>query len=217
VVNVIGGLASVYFTLIRPWHLKWGATTEEVDRALPGDEFVPEPRLNVTHAVTIRAPLDQVWPWIAQIGQGRGGFYSYEWIENLLGADIHNADRILPEYQNPQVGDKLPLAQDGFGVPMAIVEPRRALVVHGDTRGDPKVMPGLKPGGFFNIVWGWHLDSIDAETTRLVERWRADWNPSLGTWIYMHLFLEPGAFIMERRMLLGIQRRAESNRGGGLA
>lgn len=217
VINVTGGLATAYFFLLRPRHLRWGATGEEVARALPGDDLVPEPRVNATHAVTILAPVEQVWPWIAQIGQGRGGFYSYEWIENLLGTDIHNAGRILPEYQNPKVGDKLPLAQDGFGIPIAIVEPGRALVVHGDTRLDPKAIPGLKPGEFFNVVWGWHLDSIDAQTTRLVERWRADWSPTLQNWVYMRLFLEPGSFVMSRKMLMGIQQRAESNGDGGLA
>jgi len=213
--NVVGGLASAYFMLIRPWHLKWGATDAETTGTLPGDEFVPEPRLDATHAISIHAPVDQVWPWIAQIGQGRGGFYSYEWIENAIGADIHNTDRILPEFQNPQVGDQLPLAQNGFGMPIAIVELGRTLVAHGDTRADPEAIPGMKPGDFLNVVWGWHLSPIDAHTTRLVERWRADWNPNVRNWAFMRLFLEPGAFLMSRRMLLGIQQRAESRARSG--
>jgi len=217
VANLAGSMATLYFMVLRPWHMKWGATDAEATDNLPGDELVPEPRLNATHAVTIHTPADQVWPWIAQIGQGRGGFYSYEWIENRLGADIHNADRILPEFQNPQVGDKLPLAQGGFGVPIVIVEPNRTLVVHGDTRSAPETFPGLKPGDFLNVAWGWHLRPIDAQTTRLIERWRADWNPTFKNWAYMRLFLEPGAFVMSRKMLLGIKQRAESQRDGNPA
>ena len=84
-VNLVGGITTLYLMVIRPWHLKWGATDEEVNRALPGDDLISNPKINATHAITIAAPIDEVWPWIAQIGQGRGGFYSYEAIENALG------------------------------------------------------------------------------------------------------------------------------------
>lgn len=211
VMNVVGTTVGIYFGAIRPWHLKWGATEQDVKRSLPGDDRVPAPKLNATHAITIRAPVDQVWAWLIQIGQGRGGFYSYEFIENWLGADIHNANRILPEYQNLKVGDTVPLASNGIGMPVALLEANKTLVLHGDTRTDPNAIPGMKPGDFFNVVWGWHLDPIGDHTTHLVERWRVDWNPSVKNWIYMRLFLEPGAFIMSRKMLLGIKQRAETN------
>src|SRR6185295_17289451 len=94
------GLAA-YAYLIRPWHLRWGATDEEVKMALPGDEVTPQPKLNATHAITIRAPVSDAWRWLAQIGQRQGGFYSYTWLENLVGCRMHNADRIVPEWQNP--------------------------------------------------------------------------------------------------------------------
>jgi len=76
----------------------WRATPAETKRALPGDELVPEPRIQITHAVTIAAPVERVWPWLAQIGQDRGGFYSYEWLENLAGCEMRNADRVHPEW-----------------------------------------------------------------------------------------------------------------------
>ena len=91
--------ASVYWFVVRPWHLRWGATDAEVARALPGDELVPDAKISSTHAITIRAAPAEVWPWLVQLGQGRGGFYSYDWIEDAMGLEIHSADRILPEYQ----------------------------------------------------------------------------------------------------------------------
>ncbi len=206
---LVGAALTTYAAVIRPWHLRWGTIDDEVDRALPGDEFVPHEKVCATHAVSINAPIERVWPWIVQIGQGRGGFYSYTWIENTLGADIDNTDRILPEFQNLKVGDQLPLAKGGLGVPVALIELPRTLVLHGDTRADPNGIPGLRPGDFFNVVWGWHLEPIDDLTTRLIERWLADWNPGLQNFLYMRAFLEPGAFIMSRKMLLGIKQRAE--------
>src|SRR5690349_9989833 len=82
----------VYIALVRPWHMRWGATDDEVRRPLPGDELVARPKALATHAITIRAPAAEIWPWLVQFGQGRGGFYSYDWLENLFGCDIHNVD-----------------------------------------------------------------------------------------------------------------------------
>ena len=209
-VNLVGGFTTLYLMVVRPWHLKWGATSEEADRLLPGDDLIPNAKINATHAITIDAPIDRVWPWIAQIGQGRGGFYSYESIENAMGLDIHNAERILPEYQHPQVGESLPLAE-GFGVPYVIVDAPRTLVVHGDTRTGSVSMPGLRLGDHLAVQWGWYLEAIDDHTTRFIERWRADYGPGVMNTLLYRLFLEPGAFIMERKMLQGIKARAEKS------
>ena len=130
-------------------------------------------------------------------------------IENLIGADIHTVDRILPEYQDLKVGDKIPLAQGGFGVPVKILEPGRALVMFGDTRRDRGAIPTLKPADYFATTWGWFLDPVDESATRLIERWRVDWNDSLSNSVFMRAFLEPGAFLMSRKMLLGIKERSE--------
>ncbi len=108
---------------MRPWHQRWGATQNEVEAFWPGDELIARPLVSSTHAVTIQAPVSKVWPWLVQIGQGRGGFYSYEFVENAMGLKMENADRILPEWQNLQVGDVVPLAPDGsVDLPVVILE-----------------------------------------------------------------------------------------------
>ncbi len=160
---------------------------------MPGDELIAEPTLVSSRAVTIDASPDAVWPWLAQIGQGRGGFYSYDWIENLIGLNIHSSDRILEEHQRPRVGDRVALAADGSGLDVERVEPGRALVLR-------------EPDGGW--TWAFTLNSTDG-TTRLVarNRWTTAGGP-LGFRLYMAL-IDPAAFIMERKMLLGIKERAE--------
>jgi hypothetical protein len=202
---------TTYWKLVRPWHLHWGAAQDEAQRSYPGDEFLPEAKMVAIHAITIEAPPQLVWPWLAQIGQGRGGFYSYDWIENIMGLDIHNVDQILPEHQNLKVGDLIPLSPDGFGIPVALLEPEQALVLRGDTRLDPEAIPGMAPGDYFAATWAFYLESQPGNRTRLIERWKADWSPSLKNTIFMRLFMEPGAFLMERKMLLGIKQRAEAH------
>jgi hypothetical protein len=208
---LVAACAAVYALLIRPRHLRWGASGDEIAQPLPGDELVPDPKLNATHAISIQAPPAQVWPWLAQIGQGRGGFYSYDWIENAMGLEIHSSDNILPEHQDLQVGDVIPLAPDGsMGLPVAILEPERALVLHGDTRIPDQISgPPMRPGDYMATTWGFYLFAQADGGTRLVERWRSDWAPRLSNTFFYHLFLEPGAFLMERKMLLGIKERAE--------
>ena len=157
IVGLTGGLAAVasYLFVVRPWMLSWGATEVETNHLLPGDELIPEPKLHATHAVNIQASPAAIWPWLVQLGQGRGGFYSYEWIENSMGLEIQNANRILPEHQNLKVGDTIPLAPDGFGVPVAILEAQRTLVLHGDTRqpGQGKAPP-VKAGEYLAVRLG---------------------------------------------------------------
>ncbi|HNT78066.1 MAG TPA: SRPBCC family protein, partial [Anaerolineae bacterium] len=106
---------------LRPLHLRWGATAAEVARPMPGDLA----RVGWTRAITIKAAPTAIWPWLAQWGQGRGGWYSYDWLENLLGFDIHTADHILPEHQQPQVGDPLCMARGVCNNAVFIVEPEQ--------------------------------------------------------------------------------------------
>ena len=141
--------------------LRWGATAEEVDAALPGDELVPDADLTATRAVTVDAGADAVWPWIAQLGQGRGGFYSYDFLENLAGRDIHSAERIVPEWQGIEVGDEVRFHPDG-GMTAVVVEPGRALVLRGG-------MPGTPP---FDFAWAFVVRGQPDGTTRLVVRER---------------------------------------------
>lgn len=206
---IVALIALGYWAVLRSRHLRWGATDEEVRRILPGDERVQNPKLRATHAITVAAPPERVWPWLVQLGQGRGGFYSYDWLENLMGLHIESAKRILPEHQRLAVGDVLPLAPDGFGVPVAILEPGRALVLHGDTRAGGPSSPNMRPGDYMNVTWGFYLEEPVDGTTRLIERFQADYNPSLPNMLFYRLLLEPGSFLMEQKMLRVIKERAE--------
>jgi len=181
---------------LRPWRTRWGATDAEVKKKLPGDELLPHPNWGFTHAVTIKASAAEVWPWLVQMGQGRGGFYSYEFLENLVGCDIHNADRIIPEFQSLQVGESIKLHPKA-PVPVAIVEPEHALVLHYEAD--------------FSSNWMWVLGKVDERTTRLISRWSGDYGPGLKNRLsYGPCFMEPIEFNMSRKMLLGIKQRAES-------
>ena len=183
--------------LLRPWYSKWGASEVEVEKRLPGDEQVPDPTLESTRAITINAPATGVWPWLVQMGQGRGGLYSYERLENLVGCDMHNAERILPEHQNLSIGGKVRLSK-GEGTPYFVVkavEPGRAIILGGD---DPPTS------------WAFILEPINEDSTRLIIRFRQDYEPSLGNVIGWRVFTDPITFVMERKMLQGIKLRAEA-------
>jgi len=217
IISILGGLAAAgtafivtYIFAIRPWHLRWGSTDDEVDLPLPGDDLVSNAKLKATHAITINASPAQIWPWLVQIGQGRGGFYSYDWIENTIGLDIHTANQILPNYQDLKVGDLIPLSEDEFGVPVVILEPEKTLVLHGDTREPgPGSPPVMKEGDHMASVWGFHLIPQEDGSTRLVERILIEWNESPLNTVFYRVFLEPGSFIMEQKMLRGIKERVE--------
>jgi hypothetical protein len=195
VLGAIGSVAalSAYAFLVRPWHLRWGATDEEVNMPLPGDEFVEDPKLNATHAITINAPAAAVWPWLVQLGQRRGGFYSYTWLENLVGCEMHNANRIVPEWQDLKVGDEVWLHPKAPPLRVLAIEPGRAIVLE--------------------KCWSFILHPIDENTTRLIIRGRGEFNPDLKNGLLNFLLwrgiFEPAHFIMERKMLLGIKQRAE--------
>src|SRR6476620_2516341 len=128
--GVIGGPVAAYTLLARRWQLRWGTTDKESEEQLPGDDLIESADITATRAITIRASADQVWPWIAQLGQGRGGFYSYDFLENLVGCDIHSADRIAPEWQDVEVGDEVRFAP-AVGLVVAVVERGRSLVLRG--------------------------------------------------------------------------------------
>jgi hypothetical protein len=178
--------------------LRWGATDEEVAATQPGDDLISDANVTATRAITIRRSPDVVWPWIAQIGQGRGGFYSYDFLENLLGFDIHSADRVVPEWQEIEVGDEVRLAAKA-GLNAAIVEPGRALVLQGS-------LPiAQRPP--FDSTWAFILNEQADGTTRLLSRERYGYK----RW-WAPVVVEPTqaiSFVMSRKMLLGIRDRAE--------
>lgn len=198
------GLAAYTF-LLRPALLRWGATDAECREPLPGDDLVPEPMHHGTQAVTIRAPAGRVWPWLAQIGQDRGGFYSYDWLENLGGCELRSADRIVPEWQAVAVGDLVALHPCGLALPVLAAEPERLLLLGGPT----VAWQADHPLGATAGSWAFVLRPVDASTTRLV--CRARWNRRATPlhWLGHRAFLEAAHSVMQRKMLLGIRARAE--------
>jgi hypothetical protein len=174
-----------YAAVALPLMRRWGATDAEIAAPLPGDETVAAGGIRQTHAITIDAPADEVWPWVAQIGQDRGGFYSYAWLENLAGCRMHNAERIHPEWQSRAVGDTV-LLHPGSGLKVVRWEPGRALVLEGG--------------------WSLHVAPHGPRRCRLIARFRAPRGLAGSGYA---LALELPHFLMERRMLLTIKRRAE--------
>jgi hypothetical protein len=180
---------AIYPFLRRPI-LTWGATADEAAARLPGDELLEDADGVSTRSVSIDAPRSDVWPWLAQMGPSpRGGAYTYDWIENLLGLNMHSADTVLPEFQRPQVGDTI-----GFGANRMRLE--RVEAEH--------VLAWRSADG--NWVWAFVLDEEEAGT-RLISRNRFRL-PSLAARLGM-LPMEPASLLMERKMLLGIKQRAE--------
>jgi hypothetical protein len=187
------GALGAYALFIRPWHLSWGATEEELKMSLPGDQLVEHPKLNATHAITINAPAEDVWPWLVQVGQTRGGFYSYTWLENLVGCHMQNADQLVPEWQDLKVGDEVWLHPKAPPLKVLAIEPERAIVLENS--------------------WSFSLRPIDDQTTRLIIRGRGEFKPDLRNAVLNFILwrgvFEPAHFIMERKMMLGIKERAE--------
>jgi hypothetical protein len=194
-----GGAVAAYVLIARPRQLRWGATDAEFNESLPGDDLIANAALSATRAITIRASASQVWPWIAQLGQERGGFYSYDWLENLARCDIHSADRIVPEWQDIVVGDEVKLAPE-VGLVVASVEAGRSLVLRG---GIP--MGNVAPP--YDFTWAFALRDEPDETTRLLVRERYAY-----TRPWARLVVEPAeavSFVMTQKMLRGIRDRAE--------
>ena len=179
--------------LVRTPVLTWGATEEEAGRSLPGDELLEDPAVVSTRAITIDAPPSAVWPWLVQMGSGRAGAYTYDWIENLFGLGMHSAERIHPEWQNLAVGDVIPGRESLQGMRVEVLDPERALV----TRSEDGTW-----------VWAFVLEDLGGRTRLLSRNRIAMPDPSLGDRIGMAV-MEPGSLVMERKMLLGIKQRAE--------
>jgi hypothetical protein len=180
--------------LYRHWHLRWGATDAEVAAAMPGDELVPKPSFNATRAITITAPPQDVWPWIVQIGTGRAGFYAYDLFDN--GARP-SADRILPELQDTQVGDWVPMSSkvnETTAFKVKAFQPNQWLL-------------WAKP----DSTWAWTLTPLDGGRTRLVARLKEKypWRSSPTLALLTVIIFEFGDFPMMRKLLLGVKSRAK--------
>ncbi len=190
---------TVSVSLFRPTYLRWGTTALERLTTLPGDELATG-QYRADHGITIHAPADSIWPWLVQLGQDRGGFYSYAWLERLVGDDIHNADRIHPEWQRLERGDLVRAVQPTYlggrfgdlGWRVAAIVPKRAIVLEN---------------------WGtFALQPIDSSRSRLLIRTRGSGQPSLAGVLLSPLSVfvfEPAHFIMQRGMMRGVRDRGE--------
>lgn len=201
---VIMAAVLVYSFVVRPWFLNWGAAAFERSRALPGDDAVPGLVKTGTRAVTIAAPPEKVWPWLAQIGQDHAGFYSYSWLENIFLADIHNSETLHSEWQDVKTGDFIPSVRPGYffgligekpgftGWKVALARPARVLTLAG---------------------WGtFVLEARDAGSTRFYARSLSPPAGSVVRFIAFYL-LDATHFAMEKRMMLEIKRLAEGRSG----
>jgi hypothetical protein len=208
--SAVVGAGVAYAVVLRPRLLTWGATAAEARAALPGDDLVRD-RWRTTRAITIGAPADEVWPWLAQMGFGRAGWYSYDWLERVIGAgdfaEGGSARSVLPQFQILAVGDSVPLSADG-GLTAAVVDPPGALVLRmamGLLTGAP-----ARDGDHAVLDWTWAFVVVPdgPRSSRLLVRVRADYRPRAVRMLFP-LLLEPVHLLMERAMLRGIRRRVD--------
>ncbi len=185
-------------------HRHWGATADEIVGDLPGDDLVPEPAESTTLGTTVAAPAATIWSWLVQIGQDRGGMYSYDWAENLVGLDIHSTNEVRPQWQHLSPGDRVVVVPEryagmpsGYAFRVAHVDPPRTLVL----RQSPPEHP-------WNGVWSFHVLPCPDGTSRLLARSRTETPDSRALRLATRLG-EPVTLVMTRRMLRGIRLRAE--------
>jgi len=188
-----------YELALRGWHLRWGTADIEAYRVFPGDEIIPNPNIESTRAITINASATKVWPWLVQMGQGRAGFYSYDWLENLIGCDIHSESRVVPEFQNLKVGDEIRLGPDGYPFyTVAEILPGKSLVL----LGGKDVETGIN-------TWVFVIDSLGQDSSRLIVRTRYSYVLKAANILMWRVLTEIAHFVMERKMMIGIKQRAE--------
>lgn len=187
-----------YATIVNPWYSKWGATDYELKMSIPGDDIVSTPNYHYTQAISINASKAEVWQWLVQIGQARGGFYSFELLENMIGCDIQNADRIMPQFQNLAVGDSIKLHPEAPGIPVVVVDSAKMIVSGG--RSENQIDASS---------WAFVLKELDINKTRLIARFRSSYSPGIGNILLQRIFVEPTSLFMQKKMLIGLKQRAE--------
>jgi hypothetical protein len=184
----------------------WGLDPELANRTYPGDELVANPRWGWTHGIEIDAPVDEVWPWIEQLGADRGGFYSYQWLENVAGCALRNAETTHPEWTVSE-GDAFSLHPKGPVLRVERVERGKYFLVHGPAEGE------ARPAGksWAEVTWLFYLEPLGPHRSRFISRYRCATSDDLATRLSLGpAIVEPIGFAMDRRMLLGVKSRVEA-------
>ena len=186
------GLLAVYWRLVRPWTMRWGATTTEAAQPLPGDQLMTRPGFSATRAITIAARPEHIWPWLVQLGSGRAGWYAIDRIDN---AGVPSAQTIRPELQDLQMGDLVPMvAGKDIGPRVKELEPNHRM---------------LWWDGHGEFTWEWVLEPIDDQTTRLLCRVQEAYPPLWSRRMLYAVVASTGDIVMVRKQLRGIRARAE--------
>lgn len=193
---LMGGLVASYIAFIRPKQMRWGATPEEASRTLPYDDLVADPTWSSTRVVTVEATPEQIWPWLLQVGWGRGGYYGYDWVDN---GGKPSAWEILPEHQHLEVGTKFPMSPWTAMYCRDFEEPRWMLLRMGKDDGVASDI-----GSFL-----YYLDPIDDRRTRLMIRMRDKYRWLNLPILAMQLAVDVGDIFFQRKHLLGVKDRAE--------
>ena len=196
-------LITLYLFLIRPSQLHWGATAQEVDRAMPGDDLVANPTFVATRAITIRGRPEDIWPWIVQMGYDRAGYYGYDLIENVGSkTGIRSAASIVPELQHPTTGDVLPISSVAH-LTFGAIQPNQYLIWQSEAQPHD---------GAFT----WALYPVDQNHTRLVSRIRLRYHWASGA-LALDLFTEFADHVAVPRILTGVRNRVEGRGSNSLA
>ena len=209
------GLAILLLILVwevagRSWAARWGATDAEVARTWPGDGMLVNPAAAATHAITIDAPPQAIWRWLVEVGQDRAGFFSYDWLEQAVGADIHNTFEIRPEWQTRQAGDDLWMAPKRVAngqvrLQFVRVEPYRVMLMVPPADFDAVTHTGKGA----TAVWAWYLEPLNEKQTRLVMKLQGTKNAPLSVRALSYVLWDNAHFVMERKMLLTLKALAE--------
>ncbi|MBS1587963.1 MAG: hypothetical protein JSS82_20715 [Bacteroidetes bacterium] len=204
-ISILAIVSGAYLFIARPYQLHWGATTQEINQPMPGDELDPHPTFLATRAITVNAPAAKIWPWLVQMGFNRAGFYGYDIIEGIGSkAGIRSADTIVPALQHPQIGDVIPISL-AAQTKLFALEPCKYLIWS-------ETVQEKRNGGFT-----WALYPIDSTHTRLVSRirWSHHWNkPAM---LPLDLFTEFTDHLAVRKILKGIKVRAERGKVPSMA
>jgi len=217
-IGIAVAVTALVALIIRLWQLRRGTTDAEIRRSLPGDELVPDPKCGYTQAITIKASVAEVWPWLVQIGYKRAGWYTHDFLHRLVGIagcvddERCSAKRIIPELQDLKIGDVVEIAPE-MGYVVTDIEPERVLIMQ--TRLDIDTWQAAASGEplpekYLSSSWVWFFEEIDEKTTRLIVRVRSDYSPGMLSTIGSRIANEVGRLLMQPKTLRVLKQRAET-------